>query len=64
MNGTTGTADLLSGRFDARQRESECDEPGRSVRQLLQHNIEWVSSNLGVYFSLCLFGLAILARFL
>ena len=64
MNGTADMADLLSGMSDARQRESECDEPGRSVRQLLQDDIEWVSSNLGVYFSLCLFGLAILARFL
>ena len=57
MNGTTVTADLSSGMSDARQRESECDEPVRP-------SITMVSNNLGVYFFFCLFGLAILALFL
>ena len=50
MNGTTVTANLLSGMSDARL----------AFRDLLK----MVSNNLGVYFLFCLFGLAILALFL
>ena len=59
MNGTTDTADLLSGMSDARQRECECDE-----LRPLQDRFQGVSNNLGVYFLIFLFGLAILALFL
>ena len=52
MNGTTDTADLLWGMFDARQWE------------LLRDEFQRVSNNLGVYFLFCLFGLAFLALFL
>ena len=54
-------ADLLSGMFDARQRESECYEL-RSFA--LGERWPRVSNNLGVYFLFCLFGLAILPLFL
>ena len=60
MNGTTDTADLLSGMSDARQRESE----GEELRRLMFQPFETVSNNLGVYFLFCLFGSAILALFL
>ena len=52
MNGTTDTADLLWGMFDARQWE------------LLRDEFQRVSNNLGVYFLFCLFRSAILALFL
>ena len=61
MNGTTDTADLLSGMFDARRGESELEALRRSFMD------DWwqrVSNNLGVYFLFCLFGLAILPLFL
>ena len=60
MSGTTGTADLLSGMSDARQRESRFERLIRNVYD----DLNKVSNNLGVYFLFCLFGLAILALFL
>ena len=64
MNGTTGTADLLSGIMsDARQRES-VDEELRPFAYDWVQMYERVSNNLGVYFLFCLFGSAILALFL
>ena len=58
MNGTTGTADLLWGMSDVRQRVRE--------RPLIRdrHKLQMVSNNLGVYFLFCLFGSAILGLFL
>ena len=53
MNGTTDTADLSSGISDARLREW----------RLILNFAKTVSNNLGVYFLLCLFVLAILALF-
>ena len=64
MNGTADMADLLSGMFDARQRESECDEPRSFFIDAHRGRWQRVSNNLGVYFLFCLFGLAILALFL
>ena len=71
MNGTTGTADLLSGMFDAPQRESEHEEwrqpwTHHEQRQPSAEFRRWetVSNNLGVYFLFCLFGLAFIALFL
>ena len=61
MNGTTDTADLLSGMFDARRGESELEALRRSF---IDDWVERVSNNLGVYFLFCLFGLAILPLFL
>ena len=58
MNGTTGTADLLSGMSDVGQRETQ------RLKRLLWVELARVSNNLGVYFLFCLFGLAILALFL
>ena len=52
MNGTTGTADLLSAMSDE-----------RFAYNLFQ-GYKMVSNNLGVYFLFCLFGSAILALFL
>ena len=72
MNGTTDTADLLSGMFDASDiyllsGMSDASvfqgETPSVVRQFLDLD-ERVSDNLGVYFIFCLFGLAILALFL
>ena len=63
MSGTTGTADLLSGMSDARQRESEHEEERRLVFDWIQP-CKTVSNNLGVYFLFCLFGSAIRALFL
>ena len=62
MNGTTDTADLLSGMFDARREESELE----ALRRFFIIDDWWqrVSNNLGVYFLFCLFGLAILPLFL
>ena len=57
MNGTTDTADLLPWGSDARRRESETGKLRRSLLEII------VSNNLGVYFLLCLFVLAILALF-
>ena len=57
MSWTTDTANLLSGRFDARMRVRE--------RRLMQDQEKFlVSNNLGVYFLFCLFGLAIVGLFL
>ena len=64
MNGTADMADLLSGMFDARQRESECDELRSFFIDADRERWQRVSNNLGVYFLFCLFGLAILALFL
>ena len=64
MNGTADMADLLSGMFDARQRESECDELRSFVKDAFRERWQRVSNNLGVYFLFCLFGLAILPLFL
>ena len=61
MNGTAGTADLLSGRFDALQSETHLDT---RMRRVYGELFERVSNNLGVYFLFCLFGLAIVALFL
>ena len=58
MNGTTRTADSLWEMSDVRQRVRE-----RRL-MLLQHKLQRVSKNLGVYFLFCLFGLAILGLFL
>ena len=58
MNGTTRTADSLWEMSDVRQRVRE-----RRL-MLLQHKLQMVSNNLGVYFLFCLFGLAILGLFL
>ena len=51
MNGTTYTADFLSGMSE-------------ELSRLLDDWFQRVSNNLGVYFLFCLFGLAILALFL
>ena len=59
MSWTAYAADLLSGRFDARLRESELEELESYIREL-----EAVSNNLGAYFLFCLFGSAIRAFFL
>ena len=59
MSWTAYVADLLSGRFDARLRESECEELEPYLRE-----IDAVSNNLGAYFLFCLFGSAIRALFL
>ena len=68
MNGTTDTANLLSGMSDARQRETQGLTVDETVRRLSSNEIDEmlnrVSNNLGVYFLFCLFGLAILALFL
>ena len=58
MNGTTGTADLLLGMFDARQRELGL--AFEAELRLLTHR---VSNHLVGYFLFCLFGLAILSPF-
>ena len=55
MSWTSYAADLLSGRFDARLRESELEPYIREI--------DAVSNNLGAYFLFCLFGSAILALF-
>ena len=70
MNWTADTADLLSGMFDARQRETQGLTVDETVSRLLSNDraidelLNGVSNNLGVYFLFCLFGLAILALFL
>ena len=66
MNGTADMADLLSGRSDARRRESELEELRRLfIGEGFEQRLQLVSNKLlGVYFLFCLFGLAILALFL
>ena len=63
MNGTTDTADLLSGMSDPRHLESLREELGRRLYDWFQL-FETVRNNLGVYFLFCLFASAILALFL
>ena len=63
MNGTTDTADLLSGISERRRRESLREERIRLEYDWVQ-TFKTVSNNLGVYFLFCLFGSAILALFL
>ena len=63
MNGTTDTADLLSGISERRRRESLREEGIRLEYDWVQA-FKTVSNNLGVYFLFCLFGSAILALFL
>ena len=65
MNGTADMADLLSGRSDARRRESKLEELRRLFfGEGFEQRLQRVSNKLGVYFLFCLFGLAILALFL
>ena len=65
MNGTADMADLLSGRSDARRRESKLEELRRLFfAEGFEQRLQRVSNKLGVYFLFCLFGLAILALFL
>ena len=59
MNWTKHTVEVSSGMSHARQREPERDERFRQILNLYDN----VSNNLGVYFLLCLFVLAILALF-
>ena len=63
MNGTTDTADLLSGMSDASVFQVQTPDPSVFLPSIFDH-YDRVSDNLGVYFIFCLFGLAILALFL